>query len=83
MPVHASVHRAHSGALGTGRPLRKIEARGEVLPLAFEMDDPDGLVAGRRVHRVSQRVHDGVGEAVATLGAFEAHPQHRAVMGDG
>ena len=33
VPVHAPMHRAHPWALGTGRPLGEIEARGEVLAL--------------------------------------------------
>ena len=83
VPVHAPVHRAHPGAFGTGRPLGEIEARAEVVPLTFEMDDPHGLVAGRGVHGVGQRVDDGIGEAVAALGPVEAHPQDRAVVFEG
>ena len=72
MTVHASVYRAHAGAFGARCSLGQVEAGAEVIALTLQMDDPDGLVTGRGVHRVGQRVDDGVSKAVAASRAIEA-----------
>ena len=57
--VHASVDRAHTGAIRAWCPLTQVKARAEVIAFPLQMDHLDGLVTGRGVHRVGQRVHDG------------------------
>ena len=80
VPVHAPVHRTHPGSFGAGDPFRQIEAGAEVLPLTLEVDHPHGLVAGGGIDGVGQRVHDGIGEAVATFGPVEPQAQDGPVV---
>ena len=67
------------GRSGPGTRSDEIEAGAEVLPLTLEVDHPHGLVAGGGIDGVGQRVHDGIGEAVAAFGPVEPQPQDRSV----
>ena len=54
---------------------RQIEARAEVLAGTGEDDDPDALVASRRLDRVRERGDDLVGQRVASLRPVETSGQ--------